>query len=144
MPLGAADITALTGRRIDFPLLSYAGLWHKGKKPPIVVAYGGLCWRFTAPEGNRARCDIWVDVLAPELVPPLTLVRWGQRMLRQAAQLGESAVYCIRDEHPNSEKLLRLAGLTRLADGVPIIFEDGDTRTGEVWEWRPSQPSEQS
>lgn len=127
----------MSGRTIDFPILTYAGLYFgPNKAEPRLIAYGGLCWRFIAEGSNRPRCDIWFDVRDKRLIRPLTLVRWARRMLRVAVQMGETAVFCIRDAEPNSAKLLTLAGL-RLAEDVSISFDDGTVRPGEVWQWRP-------
>lgn len=135
----------LAGRPVDFPVLTYAATWTARRKDavPQVVGYGGLCWRFTNPGERRPRCDIWFDLVTPGRIPPVTLVRWARRMLRTAAQMGEPVVYCIRDDEPNSAKLLTLAGL-RLAENVTISFADGGERPGEIWQWRPSQQSQPS
>jgi hypothetical protein len=142
--LTPSEVATLSGVTIDFPIIAYAGVYRYGRQLPVVVAYGGLCWRFVNADEERPRCDIWLDVRRPDAVPAVALVRWARRMLRQAAQLGEETVYCIRDDHPNSAKLLRLAGLKRMADGVSIIFADGDNRTGEVWKWQNSRQSQPS
>lgn len=141
MPLGGRDLDAFYGRRVSFPVIAHAGIIRqKGNKPPIVVAVAGLAWRFYNSEedamlGRRRRCDIFLAVLKPKLVNPLLLVRWGKRMLRTAQQVGETSVFCIRDDEPNSEKLLTLVGLERQAGDVTITFDDGASRTGEVWRW---------
>lgn len=135
---------------MTFPVIAHAaivvGRGTKARpKPPLLVAYGGLCWRFINDGEKRARCDIWLDVVDAKRLKSATaalgLVRWARRMLRTAAQLGEPAVYCIRDDHPNSAKLLSLAGLERLAGDVSIVFDDGTQRTGEVYRWLSSPQS---
>lgn len=119
----------------------------KRPKPPIVICYGGLAWRFVNDGETRPRCDIWLDVQRPDLLrsPRLTLalVRWARRVIRIAVQLGEPAVYCVRDDEPNSAKLLELVGLEKLAEAV-IVFDGGAERTGDVWKWQRSPRSEAS
>jgi hypothetical protein len=139
LPVSTAEVSAIVGRRIDWPMITYAGLYYPRRGKPKLIAYGGLAWRF-AKEDGTPRCDIWFDVhdrkLMARLNRGLTLVRWAKRMLRTAAQFGDREVYCLRDEEPNSAKLLRLAGLELMDGAVSIAFDDGTTRTGELWRWQ--------
>lgn len=144
VPVAVADIERLTGRRITWPMITYAGISKTRRGKPRLIAYGGLAWRFYGADGITKRCDIWFDVVEPKLMRPLMLVRWARKMLLVAAQFGDREVFCIRDDHPNSAKLLRLAGLELMDDGATLAFEDGSKRTGEIWRWRQSEPSEPS
>lgn len=135
---------AIFGRPLTFPVIAHAIYVRRGKRKPILVGFGGLCWRFRDAGASRNRCDIWFDIEQPDLLNPVTLVRWARRMLRTAVQVGETSVYCIRDDEPNSAKLLELVGLERMAVDVTITFEDGSKRTGEIWRWQASQQSQPS
>lgn len=105
-----------------FPARGY--ILKAGRK---TVAFGGLAWRFN-------RCDIWLEVRRPELLPAPFLVRFARRMLRMAQQLGEAEVFCFRDEHPTSAKLLHLVGL-RPYGMQEATFIDGRVETQELWRW---------
>lgn len=143
------QLELLTSAPVTFPVIAFAGIIsrrqrRRRKRTPRLVAIGGLCWRFIAEGASRPRCDIWLETLdATALQNPAAarlLVRMAKRMLRTAQQFGEPAVYCLRDDLPNSAKLLSLAGL-RPAGEVPIVYADGTTGTGELFEWRPLQRS---
>lgn len=96
------------------------------------AAIGGLSWRF-------GRCDIWLTVLDATGISARVIVREAKRMLSVAQQMGEPAVFCIRDDHPGSKKLLRLCGLA--FDHVTEVgYDNGETQDVEVWSWRPSPP----
>jgi len=135
---------------VPFPVVAYAGMivdrgTKRRPKPPLLICYGGLCWRFRNVGADRERCDIWLDVVDAKLLKSATaalgLVRWARRMLRTAAQLGEPAVYCIRDDLPGSARLLSIVGLDRVAEGVPFYLEDGTERTGDAYRWNsPHSP----
>lgn len=131
MPLSAADLALCYPEPIDFPVVAYAGMmWPVGKsrRKPRLVAVGGLAWRF-------GRCDIWLHVFQPKLVPTLALVRQARRMLLLAKQMGEAEVYCIRDDEPNSAKLLKLVGM-EFWKSETITFTDDRRSTGEIWRWQ--------
>jgi len=138
-PLTLAELERITQRPVTFPIAAWGG-YRTVRKKRKLVAYGGLAWRFIPPGQERPRCDIFLDVVDGKLLSGLTLVRWAQRMLRVAVQMGEEAVYCIRDDEPNSARLLELVGMTRIED-VAIKFDDGSKRTGEIYVWRRSQLS---
>lgn len=129
-PLSAADLAIYYPQKLDFPILAYAGMmWPTGKsrRKPRLVAVGGLAWRFD-------RCDIWLHVFEPKLVPPIALVRYARRVMKVAVQMGEQSVYCFRDNEPNSAKLLRLVGMRQV--GVEeLTFHDGKSGQGELWKW---------
>lgn len=136
--LSAASLEVIAGRRVPFPVIASAAMIvdRPRNRPPILVAYGGLCWRFTNTGEERRRCDLWLDVPQPDLLKPrsLALVHWARRMIRTAKQLGEPAIYCLRDDEPNSTRLLELVGLERMVGDVSwIVADDGSNRTGEVW-----------
>lgn len=142
--MSVGDIASLTGRAITWPMITYAAISKPKRGKGNLIAYGGLAWRFYGADGINKRCDIWVDLVDVKFVNPLTLVRWARKMLKVAYQFGDREVFCIRDEHPNNAKLLGLAGLELLDDAASISFDDGTGRTGEVWRWRHSEPSEPS
>lgn len=138
VPVSAGEIAALSGRAITWPMITHAGIYYPRRGKPRLIAYGGLAWRFTRPDGSR-RCDIWFDVhdrkLMARLNRGLTLVRWARKMLRVAAQFGDREVFCVRDDEPNSAKLLGLAGLELMDGAATLAFDDGSQRTGEIWRW---------
>jgi hypothetical protein len=134
--LSAADLARLYARPIGWPVLAWAG-----SIDGHVAALGGLSWRF-------GRCDIWLEVWDGDAVPARAIVIWARRMLQTAKQMGEPAVYCFRDDHPNSAKLLGLIGL-ELDHIEDVGFDDGSGAVREVWgKWLHSrllprsQPSE--
>ncbi len=125
--MGRLVIRPMTPREVrrhldqfDCPLRAY--VCKVGRK---IVGFGGLIWRWN-------RCDIFLDVLRPDLVPVVAMVRWARRMLRMARQMGDEAVYCLRDEHPHSARLLRLVGMTHYAM-QEITFNDGTVSVRELW-----------
>jgi hypothetical protein len=101
-----------------------------------VAALGGLTWRFN-------RCDIWLEVWDPDAISARTIVTQARRMLMLAVQMGEATIYCFRDEHLNSAKLLGLIGL-KFDHTEEVGFEDGSGAIREIWAWQPSEPSQQS
>lgn len=135
VPLARHDVERILGIPAPWPMVAYGGLLHQGRRKPRLVAYGGLVWRFPSADGNRKRCDIWLEPVAIPASMSRPLVRWARRMLLVAKQMGEREVFCIRDEHPNSAKLLRLAGLS-LVEHIDIGFDDGTKRNGELWRWQ--------
>lgn len=105
------------GRSPAFPCLVYVGV-DDGK----IVGAGGLAW-------NLDRTWLWVDHVDKMLANPLTLVRWGKRMLQVAARYGDTSVFAVRDpEVPSAEKLLKLLGFK------PVVTD----KLPEIWECRVS------
>lgn len=135
-PLGARELSGITGELISFPVVAHAGWLVRGKKRRL-IGYGGLAWRYRDNDDpNKLWCELWFNIAEPKLMRTLTLVRWAQRMLRTARQMGDRVVFCVRvdGERPLSEKLLTIIGMTRAPDLT--TFGDGVERTGEVWVWR--------
>lgn len=132
-----AELHAAKGQALDFPVIAYG--CYRGKR---LVAYGGLAWRYTDRVTGHAWCELWLEVKRPKMLPPVALVRAARRMLKKARQLGEPIVFCVREERPGSEKLLKLAGLT-IDPGLRTFGDNGAERSGEIFTWRPSQESEQ-
>jgi hypothetical protein len=64
-------------------------------------------------------------------------------MLRKAQQLGEAQVYCWRDDHPRSRKLLETVGFQLMGLEDVTLF-DGSIAQKEVWLWQIPSPSEPS
>lgn len=143
--LSSSTVGRLVGQPIDFPIVAYGAMLRGGKRDHL-VAYGGLVWRFANGVEDRPRCDIWLDVPDRRLARALrgtfarALVRWARRMIKVAQQMGETSVYCIRDDEPNSAKLLTLAGLERV-DEIQMFLADGTQRPGEIWRWHSSRQS---
>ncbi len=109
---------------IDFPVRAYIA--KRGRK---IIGMGGLAWRF-------GRCDIWLDVRRRDLVNAHSVVRLARRMLRIAAQLGETEVFCLRDDHPNSVRLLRVTGAQLIGD-VEVTFHGEDAPVvKELYRWQ--------
>lgn len=106
VPLSAAELNAIYVEPVNYPVIGWAGVRDKE-----VVAIGGLAWRF-------GRCELWFDVIEPGKVPTISVVRWARRMVEQARQLGEKDVFCLRDDHPRSAKLLSAVGMHMIRVGT--------------------------
>lgn len=84
---------------IDWPAVAYVGL-DDGE----FVGSGGLAW-------GGDRCWLWFTVLdsKPEYARPVLMM--ARKLLRKAEQLGETAVFTIRDQKfATSPRLLKLTG----------------------------------
>lgn len=85
---------------VNFPVSLYGGYDADG----VIHAAGGLGW-------VDGKCVGFIDVFSDLSEKSVTLVRWAQRVLKIARQLGETEVLIYRDAwQPQSEKLLRLLG----------------------------------
>lgn len=128
-PLSAAALKAL---RPDVPLgndkLMAVSLKRADGK---VMAVMGLIWKFGG-------CFLWLDVL-DEDCPAHAIVRTAQRMLKQAAEMGEQRVFCQIGEELRDERLLTLSGFADLGD--TLTPEGGETE--RLMTWRSLQPSPQ-
>lgn len=122
VPLSAADLTALAGRAVDWPVIAWADT-----RDGEVVAYGGLSWRF-------GWCDVWLTVTDRRKASARVIVMFARRMLLTAKQMGEAVVYCVRDDEANSAKLLTLVGM-KFDRMEEMTFEDRPPETGEIWRW---------
>lgn len=116
------DLAQHSPSSLAFPCVGYMAV--RGKK---LVAAGGLAWRF-------GRCDLWLDVVPRRKVPALGVVRWARRMLLLARQMGETEVFCFRDDFPSSAKLLELVGFS-LMGMQEVTFTDGTVVEKELWRW---------
>jgi hypothetical protein len=107
---------------VDYPVHAFVAL--EGEQP---VAYYGLAWRF-------GRCDLWFSVVdaTASRRSCIRVVREARRMLKVAMALGERRVFCIRDDHPNSRKLLLTVGLQYLGT-VAVTLADGSEAEKEEW-----------
>lgn len=113
-------IGAIEGRDVRFPVISYLGL--DGDR---ILGAGGLAWM-------HGRCFLWLGLVDMADTRAVRVVRAAKKMILIAKQLGEKTVYCWRDDHPHSAKLLALIGMT--FNGVePVTFGDGTTGEKEVW-----------
>jgi hypothetical protein len=102
------------GLNIDMPVVCKVGLVD-GQ----VAASGGLAW-------GQGRCWIWF-VVEGDLPKGhgLAAIHQCRKMVAKAKQLGESAVYAIRDSnYETSERLLTLAGFRKT---------DEQAEEQEVW-----------
>lgn len=114
------EVTDPNGGPVAFPTLAYAGL-EDGE----VRATWGLAWYLD-------RAWLWYELTDLDKTYPVYVIRQAKRMLRTAAQLGEQRIFCWRDEHPLSAKLLKAVGMEYC--GVEeVTFGDGTTGTREVW-----------
>lgn len=109
---------------LGFPTRGY--IMKRGRR---ILAMGGLAWRFAWG------CDLWLDVRRPAETSGGQVVSLARYMLRLARQLGEEAVYCLRDDHPNSARLLRVVGMGLVA-AVPVTFSNGQTAVKELYRWQ--------
>ncbi len=117
-----SEIVWLAEGPLTFPLIAFAAV-DEGRP----VAYYGLAWKF-------GRCDLWflvVDASASKR-SSIRVVRQARRMLNVARALGDARVYCIRDDHPNSQKLLETVGF-RFEGVVEVVLADGSVTEKEEW-----------
>lgn len=86
-----------------------------------VVGSGGLAW-------GGGRCWIWFGMLESKPRYALPIYRETLRMLKRAVQLGENAVWTVRDDRqPMSRKLLGMLGFELSG------MEAAGDREVEVW-----------
>lgn len=123
------DLAAHSPASLDYPCVGYMA-----KRGERLVACGGLAWRWE-------RCDIWLDVVPRRKVPAVAVVRWARRMIRMAVQMGETEVFCFREELPTSRKLLELVGFSPLGMQT-VTLVDGTQVEKEVWRWQASRQSQ--
>lgn len=103
---------ALPGVVIDMPALAMGGLVD-GQ----LVGFGGLAW-------GSGRCWLWFRADEPEPRYAIHVVRSARKLLRKAAQLGETEVFTVRDRSfETSERLCKMCGFELLG------IENGE----EVW-----------
>lgn len=116
------EVQSLAGQPVDYPVHAFVAL--EGEDP---LAYYGLAWRF-------GRCDLWFSVVdaSASRRSCIRVVREARRMLKVALALGENRVFCIRDDHPNSRKLLGAVGFQYLGD-IAVTMADGSGAVKEEW-----------
>jgi N-acetylglutamate synthase-like GNAT family acetyltransferase len=108
------QLGAILKRPINFPIVAYAAM--DGDK---VLGAGALSW-------IDEQCWLEFTALNPDPKYAVHVVRQGQRLLRQAEQVGEKTVFSLRDDtEPQSARLLSMLGFERR--GVYGGFE--------VWAW---------
>lgn len=84
---------------VSSPVIVYGGL--EGNS---VIACFGLLW-------SDGRCVLWFDVFTDVSAHKMAIVRWTERMKRQARQLGEKEIFVFRDDRfTTSERLLGILG----------------------------------
>lgn len=117
-----SEIVGLAEGPITFPLVAYAAV-DDGRP----VAYYGLAWKF-------GRCDLWLLVVDASTArrSAVRVVRQARHMINVARGLGDAKVYCIRDEYPNSLKLLETVGF-RFEGMVEVVMADGSVTEKEEW-----------
>lgn len=120
MRVDAETIGALEGKPVLFPTLAYVGV-EDGE----VCAAWGLAWYLS-------RCWVWYGLVDTARTHPMYVIRQAKRMLKTAEQLGEQRVFCWRDDHPLSAKLLKKVGMD-LCGVEKVTFADGTKGTREVW-----------
>lgn len=104
---------------IDLPAVAVIGL-DDGHP----VGSGGLAW-------GGGKAWIWFKMVQSKPSYAVAIVRATRKMLRRAAQLGETAVFTPRDiNEPMSEKLLTMLGF-EFFDVQPTA-EGGQA---EIWVW---------
>lgn len=105
-------VTALAGLDIDLPVVAMVAM--EGNE---AVAAWGLAWR-------DGRCWLWFHMEHPDPSYRWIVIREARNMLKRAAQLGDDAVYTVRDpQFETSQRLLKILGFE------PFGEEDGK----EVW-----------
>jgi hypothetical protein len=105
------SIEIALGVDIDMPAVAFVGI-----DDDRFVGSGGLAW-------GQDRCWLWFQVSdgKPEYARPV--LQMARRLIRKAAQLGEPAVYTIRDPRfDTSPRLLKLTGFQfhALEDGNEV------------------------
>ena len=111
------------GVEAPFPATVYVGTAADGH----MLGVGGLAW-------HHDRCWLWVDKVDAAHANPITLVRWGKRMLQVARRYGDTVVSAVRDDREaNSAKLLTLLGFV-LVDPKGLVMVNGEF--AELWECR--------
>lgn len=113
-------IAGEVGREIPFPVAAYVAV-----EGDMVAASFGLAW-------HHDRCWLWFGDAPVERRYAVYVVKWGQRMLRLAAQMGETEVYSMRVEGPKSKRLHERLGF-QFVGSEPISFDDGRETTEEIW-----------
>ncbi len=106
---------------IDLPAVAFVGV-DDGQ----IVGSGGLAW-------GEGRCWLWFKVVEGRREYARPVLAMARRLLAKAAQLGEQAVYTIRDpQFETSPRLLRLTGfvLHAVEDGHQIYRRDLGTANG--------------
>lgn len=111
------SVAAALAVQIDVPAVAVVGL-DEGR----LVGSGGLAW-------GDGRCWIWFKMIETKPAYALPILRETRRMLRRAEQLGETTVWTIRDEEPNSRKLLGHLGFEFIG------IEAFGGVEAEVWRW---------
>lgn len=119
--------------RIDFPYTAWAGTRQRPDGSVEVLGVGGLYWRFN-------RCWLWFSRFDGQNTHGVLLVRQARRMLRKAVQLGETDVYCWRDDElPSSKRLLEVVGFRYVGRDRLIKASGSDDGEIEVWKWHHSE-----
>ena len=115
VPIDPREIVKSAGLDVDLPVTARAAI--EGEE---LLAVWGLAW-------SPGRCWLWLHVERSEPKHAFTVIREAKRMLKRAAQLGETEVYTPRDaSRETSANLLKLVGFEFFA------VENGT----EVFIWR--------
>lgn len=100
---------------IDWPAVAFVGI-----DDDQLVGCGGLAW-------GGDRCWLWFTTTdsKPEYARPV--LQMAKKLLRKAAQLGESMVFTVRDDKfATSPRLLKLTGFRfhAVEDGLEVFACD--------------------
>lgn len=99
VPIDPRGIVKSAGLDVDLPVTAKAAI--EGEE---LLACWGLAW-------GVGRCWLWLHVERSEPKHAFTVIREAKRMLKRAAQLGETEVYTPRDaSRETSARLLKLVG----------------------------------
>jgi hypothetical protein len=95
------DVEQALGFKIDMPVLSYVGV--DGRE---IVGAGGLAW-------GKGKCWLWLSVYKSNPGYGVPIMKMMKRLVKKAAQLGETAVYTPRDAAiETSAKILKVLGFS--------------------------------
>ena len=107
-------VVKLIGLDVDLPVVAMVAMVGE-----VCIAAWGLAWK------DRA-CWLWFAIEGSKPAYRFIVMREAKKMLKRAAQLGETEVFVVRDDaYPTSARLLKILGFE------PSRIEDGK----EIWRW---------
>jgi hypothetical protein len=110
-PVDPYSVAVALNVTIDWPAVAFVGI-----DDDQLVGACGLAW-------GGERCWLWLHIGKPKPEYARPVLRMAQRLLRKAAQLGETSIYAVRDQqYRSSAKLLKLVGfeLSEIKDGQEV------------------------
>lgn len=112
-PVDPQSVAVALDVDIDMPAVAYVVVDGE-----VFVGSGGLAW-------GKGRCWLWFTVIAePKPEYGVVTLVMGRRMKAKARQLGETAIYAVRDpQFETSARLMKLAGfvLHAVEDGNEVF-----------------------